>query len=197
MKIIRLFNRTILTPVLTFTHKPHNLNKIIKYGTIVTGFTLLYKLQETINKPLVCIEDANTYAAKRQFDSAINEMRKAYGQLTVYPEIKITTHGNTYLIEFEVDQRKCDGIDIMSAFLETFKSSSDFKINGGGSVKESDVMTFNLEFVEKEQKFKTQLKGSITITMIKDGDRPSSRFIFEKTESLSNEDIKGVIRAYK
>lgn len=45
-------------------------------------------------------------------------------------------------------------------------------------MNESDVMTFNLEFQEKEPKFKTQLKGAITITMVKDGDRPSSRFIF-------------------
>ena len=124
-------------------------------------------------------------------------MRKAYGQLTVYPDIKISTHGNTYIIEFQVDQRKCDGIDIVSAFLETFKSSSDFKISGGGSVKESDVMTFNLQFTEKEPKFKTQLKGAVTITMVKDGDRPSSRFIFQKAETLTNEDIRGVIRAYK
>ena len=58
-------------------------------------------------------------------------------------------------------------------------------------------MTFNLEFVEKESKFKTPLKGSLTITMIKDGDRPSSRFIFEKADSITNEDIRAIIRAYK
>ena len=62
-------------------------------------------------------------------------MRRHYGQLTVYPEIKITTHGNTYIIEFEIDQRKCDGIDVVSAFLETFKSSSNFTISGGNSLK--------------------------------------------------------------
>jgi hypothetical protein len=44
-------------------------------------------------------------------------MRRYYGQLTVYPEIKITTQGNTYIIEFEIDQRKCDGIDVVSSFL--------------------------------------------------------------------------------
>lgn len=58
-------------------------------------------------------------------------------------------------------------------------------------------MTFNLEFVEKDAKFKTLLKGAVTITMVKDGDRPSSRFIFEKSESLSTEDLKAIIRAYK
>lgn len=47
-------------------------------------------------------------------------------------------------------------------------------------------MTFNLEFTEKDPKFKTLEKGAITITMVKDGDRPSSRFIFEKSETLTN-----------
>ena len=109
----------------------------------------------------------------------------------------MSTHGNTYIIEFEVDQRKVDGIDIISAFLETFKANSDFMVSGGSSLKENDVMTFNLEFVEKEKKFKTGYKGSVTITMVKEGDRPSSRFIVEKQEELSDEDMRAIIRAYK
>lgn len=36
-------------------------------------------------------------------------MKKEFGtQMASFPDIKYTTRGNLYVIEFTVDQRKCD-----------------------------------------------------------------------------------------
>ena len=100
MKPFRLLANTILPTLFTRSLKSFTRSKVLRYGSILTTLGLLYQLQTTLNNHVVCIEDVNTIAARKQFDSAVREMRKEYGQLTVYPDIKISTHGNTYVVEF-------------------------------------------------------------------------------------------------
>lgn len=47
-----------------------------------------------------CYEDKTLIETRKTFNSEINKMQREFGQMAIYPEVKITMRGNIYSIEF-------------------------------------------------------------------------------------------------
>eukprot|EP01016_Furgasonia_blochmanni_P044377 TRINITY_DN615_c0_g1_i8.p1 TRINITY_DN615_c0_g1~~TRINITY_DN615_c0_g1_i8.p1 ORF type:complete len:428 (-),score=71.38 TRINITY_DN615_c0_g1_i8:202-1485(-) len=110
--------------------------------------------------------------------------------------------GNRYVAEFMIDQRKCDIFTVLAATLNVYeqnKESNNLQIKNLTSFKEGNVITIQLDFEESvgNPKRRIQSKGTIYITGEMTNDRPNFKFILEKTDEISEIDIKGFLEAYK
>lgn len=63
-------------------------------------------------------------------------MRNEFGQMALYPDVRIGLRGNIYTIEFEIDPRKCDTFNVLATFLAQFNESSDFRLVKNHTMKQ-------------------------------------------------------------
>ena len=80
--------------------------------------------------------------------------------MTVYPEIKYSLRGNTYTVEFEIDQRKCNIFDLIAKFFTLYNSTTDgsFKILDMKTLSQGEVVTFTVDFEEQDPKWKSNYR---------------------------------------
>lgn len=64
-----------------------------------------------------------------------------------YPEIKYSQRGNTYNIEFEIDQRKCNIFILVSIFFNHYNDKSKgFKVLDFKSMSQGEIITWYIDF---------------------------------------------------
>lgn len=87
----------------------------------------------------------------------INTLRTEYGQTSVYPDIKYELRGNTYEVIFEVDQRKCDLLSLLSAFLSVYQTDKSFRVTDMKAFNQSanGITTCYIDFEENDPKFRS------------------------------------------
>ena len=66
--------------------------------------------------------------------------------MTVYPEIKYDIRGNTYTVQFEIDQRKCDIFELLTNFFSVYNGSKDFRVSDLKAMNKGDVVTWYVDF---------------------------------------------------
>jgi hypothetical protein len=96
-------------------------------------------------KPM-CYEDKVVIEARRTFESEIKKMEREFGQMALYPEVKVRQRGNTYSIEFEIDPRKCEVFGVLASFLQQFSKEEGFRLVGNNTMKQEALITMQLDF---------------------------------------------------
>ena len=66
--------------------------------------------------------------------------------MTVYPEIKYDIRGNTYTVQFEIDQRKCDIFELLTNFFSVYNGSKNFRVSDLKAMNKGDVVTWYVDF---------------------------------------------------
>lgn len=106
----------------------------------------------------VCaIEDEAIRNLRSLMMREINTLRTEYGQTTIYPEIKYELRGNTYEVIFEVDQRKCDLLSLLSAFLSVYQTEKGFRVTDMKAFNQSanGITTCYIDFEENDPKYRS------------------------------------------
>lgn len=106
----------------------------------------------------VCaIEDDAIRTLRSFMMREINTLRTEYGQTTIYPEIKYEIRGDTYEVIFEVDQRKCDLLLLLSAFLSVYQTEKAFRVTEMKAFSQSanGITTCYIDFEENDPKFRS------------------------------------------
>lgn len=85
------------------------------------SLVLYYCFDRAVYNKVWCIEDKNTIETRKAFDYEIRKLQQEFGQMAIYPEVRISMRGNTYIVEFEIDPRKCDTFAVLASFLSFFQ----------------------------------------------------------------------------
>ncbi|KAL4488666.1 hypothetical protein ABPG73_020365 [Tetrahymena malaccensis] len=208
---IRQFFSNILRPwskQYSFTNRrqqafQYAYSKILQNHAFYRNMLLIGVLSSYYHKQIVqCIEDDQIQRARKTIEIQINKMKKEFGtQMAAFPEIKYTTRGNWYVMEFIVDQRNCDLFQLFITAVTTLekKDKSVFVFKNMQTAKDGNMLTLQIDFEEKKdnQKGRVYNKGTICVTGEMISDRPGFKFSIEKTEEISEADIEAVINVYR
>lgn len=150
--------------------------------------------------------DENLEDLRTQLESHIEKLKSKNGeQLMSFPKPNYRLQGDTYKVDFLVDQRKCDIFSLLviaSNMLENSekavnKNHKNSKIfENVKTMDKNGYMTLNLEFSETE-KNGSKLKGAINIMGEFRPDRASFKFVFQKSGNITQTDIEIVKRIYE
>ena len=88
----------------------------------------------------------------------INQLRSEYGQTTIYPDIDYELKGDNYEIKFLIDQRKCDLFALISNFMSVYNTEKEFKVIDMKAFTKDDLVTFYVDFEERDPKFKSNCR---------------------------------------
>ena len=94
---------------------------------------------------------------KKDMNRHINQLRSEYGQTTTYPDITYELKGSNYQIKFLIDQRKCDLFALISNFMNVYNTQKDFKVIDMKAFTKDDLITFYVQFEEKDPKYKSKM----------------------------------------
>ena len=86
--------------------------------------------------------------------------------MALYPEVRISMRGNTYIVEFELDPRKCDNFAVLASFLSHFQNPSEFRLTNSNSVKKDSILTMQIDFEENDPR--TKSKNEVTQRLIRE-----------------------------
>jgi hypothetical protein len=137
----------MLRPLLSLTRLARNRfqwRKLARYTAVALLFS--YGLQQSFHTNIWCIEDKTTIETRKAFDYEIRKLQQEFGQMAIYPEVRINTRGNTYIVEFELDPRKCDTLAVLASFLACFQDANDFRLISNNTVKQDTVLTMQIDF---------------------------------------------------
>jgi len=130
--------------------------------------------------------------AKASIATEIEKMKKQHGtQVMAFPEVNYSFDGNSYRIDFLVDQRKTDLLALLLTAITILDQNKgvtySLKSRKDGDGIFVDIILQNTG------------KGSGTITLVGQlkGDRPSFKFILEKQSEISDIDLKIITQVYK
>ena len=74
----------------------------------------------------------------------------------MYPDISYELKGDNYEIKFTIDQRKCDLFGLISNFMSVYNTEKDFKVVDMKAFTKDDLITFYVDFEEKDPKYKSK-----------------------------------------
>ena len=149
------------------------------------------------------MSDEMLESAKKKIESNIETLKAKFGMgVMSFPKVNYTMHADTYKIDFLIDQRKCDIFSLLvtSANLiekegqKSRPNQTPFK--NIKTMKIGDNMTFQIEFTE-EGKHRINHNGVLTITGNFDLERPNFKFIFEKKNEITENDINMINAVYE
>lgn len=130
--------------------------------------------------------------AKSSIASEIEKLKKIHGtQVMAFPEVNYSYDGNSYRIDFLVDQRKTDLLALLLTAM-TILDQDKGSIYSLKSRKDGESIFVDITLQNTG-------KGSGTITLVGQlkGDRPRFKFVLEKQSEISDVDLKIITQVYK
>lgn len=174
-----------------------------KFLTISTGLCTTYYLTSPSPNLAFFLSDNFLQTAKSQIESNIQRLKQNYGEgVMSFPKVNYSMRGDTYQIDFLIDQRKCDIFSLLvtAANLieeqENKKKTNSKPFKNVKTMKVGKNMTFQVEFTE-EGKHRINHSGTLTMTGSFDLERPNFKFIFEKKNEISDGDIRLINTIYE
>lgn len=172
--------------------------------TTATASTLL--LLNLTTSPIKFYSDENLENLRNQLESHIDRLKSSHGEeLMSFPKPNYRLQGDTYKVDFLVDQRKCDIFSLLviaSNMLENSekvvnKKAKNTKIfENVKTMDKNGYMTLSLEFKESE-KDGSRCKGAINIMGEFRPDRASFKFVFQKSGNITQTDIEIIKKIYE
>lgn len=165
-----------------------NIMKSKKVVLTATAFTALW----LTNEGCKLYSDKYLDKAKATIATEIEKMKKLHGtQVMAFPEVSYSFDGNSYRIDFLVDQRKTDLLALLLTAI-TILDQTKGAIYSLKSRKDGESI-----FVDIQIQNTGMGSGTITLVGQLKGDRPSFKFVLEKQSEISDLDLKIVTQVYK
>ena len=179
-----LFNRCL--SLLT-----RNTSKALAMATIYSSYSVL----STVN----CAQYTTLASLKHKIDQMTSYLRSQYSRHeTWFPEITIHQKGNTFILEFLIDQRKCDIFTLVIEAVNALNSGDyqvDSKITDMKSFQHGTLKTIQLNFEEKDvglaKKGTLSIRGEFVL------DRPAFKLTMEKDGNVSDKDLSMFMKMFE
>lgn len=202
------FTEINIKPILNFNKhlliKNFLKNSKLKRGIFLTTTSSLILLNLNKSK-LKFYSDENLENLKKNMDSHIKNLKSLHGDnLMSFPQVNYRLQGETYKIDFLIDQRKCDIFSLLVTAGNMLEKSENLINNGKNpkifdeikTMEKNGNMVLNLEFTETTSRG-IKYKGTIKIMGEFRPDMPSFKFQFEKTGDISTTDIQILKKIYE
>lgn len=167
--------------------------------TKILAIAALYASYHTLS--LCSFTQYTTVASlKHRIDQMTNQLRSQYSKHeTWFPEVTVNEKGNTFILEFLIDQRKCDIFTLVIEAVNFLNSSNrdklDTKITDLKSFSHGTLKTIQLNFEEKD--VGVAKKGTLSIRGEFVLDRPGFKLIMEKEGSISDRNITMLMKIFE
>ena len=199
--------KTSLKHLRSQIHKPgrFKLNQLL-LATTSSLFLYQFYSQMLENNTALFFTDSHLQKVKRQIDSYIAHLKAKHGEgVMSFPKITYSLDGNTYKIEFLVDQRKCDIFSLVVLSSSILQNSEQRRSRNPQSSRPfvdiksmniDDRMTFLMEFQETDNRG-LKKKSFINVMGEFSTDRPSFKFTLKTEGGVTDTAVEIIKQVYE
>lgn len=165
--------------------------KILALAAISSSYNLLSTCD--------CAQYSTLASLKHKIDQMANQLKSQYSKHeTWFPEISVLQKGSTYILEFLIDQRKCDIFTLVIEAVTSLNSGdyrTESKITDLKSFRHGTLKTIQINFEEKDVGLPK--KGTLSIRGEFALDRPAFKLTMEKDGEVSEKDIAMFMKMFE